>query len=39
LLGSAGLASVPFFISGGLEILYDLALWKNFRAIKPPEEK
>jgi len=39
LLGSAGLASMPFFISGSLKILYDLALWKNFRAIKPPEEK
>jgi MFS family permease len=39
LLGSAALASVPFFVSGGLKILYDLALWKNFRAIKPPEEK
>ncbi len=30
LLGSAALASVPLFISGGLKILYDLALWKNF---------
>jgi hypothetical protein len=25
--------------SAGLKILCDLALWKNFRAIKPPEEK
>jgi len=39
LLGSPALASAPFFICGGLKILYDLALWRNFRALKPPEEK
>jgi len=33
------LASVPFFISGGLKILYDLALWRGFRAVRPPEER
>jgi MFS family permease len=38
LLGVAALASVPFFIAGGLKIVYDLALWRSFRAIKPPEE-
>ena len=38
LLGSAALASAPFFICGGLKIIYDLALWKNFRAVRPPEE-
>lgn len=32
------LASVPFFIAGGLKILYDLALWRAFRARRPPEE-
>ncbi|HJP87435.1 MAG TPA: MFS transporter [Candidatus Limnocylindrales bacterium] len=30
-----GLASVPFFLAGGLKILYDLALWKAFRS-RPP---
>lgn len=33
-----GLASVPFFIAGGLKIAYDLALWRAFRARRPPEE-
>jgi len=39
LLGSAALLSVPFFLSGGLKIIYDLLLYRSFRAIKPPEEK
>jgi len=30
---------VPFFLSGGLKIVYDLMLYRNFKAIKPPEEK
>lgn len=33
-----GLASVPFFLAGGLKIAYDLALWRAFRAHRPPEE-
>jgi MFS family permease len=36
---SASLISVPFFLSGGLKIMYDLALYFNFRALKPPEEQ
>jgi len=36
---SASLLSWPFFIAGGLKIVYDLALYRSFRAIKPPEEK
>jgi len=39
LLGNASLLSVPFFISGGLKIIYDLLLYRSFRAAKPPEEK
>lgn len=38
LFGTAALASVPFFVAGGLKIVYDLALWRGFRAVKPPEE-
>ncbi|HUQ44759.1 MAG TPA: MFS transporter [Candidatus Limnocylindria bacterium] len=34
-----GLASVPFFLAGGLKILYDLALWRAFRQHRPPEER
>jgi hypothetical protein len=33
------LFSAPFFLSGGLKILYDLLLYREFRAVKPPEEK
>lgn len=32
------LFSVPFFLSGGLKIVYDLLLYREFRAVKPPEE-
>jgi MFS family permease len=34
LLGSA----LPFFLSGGIKVAYDLTLWRVFRAVKPPEE-
>ena len=33
-----GLASVPFLLAGGLKIVYDVALWRAFRARRPPEE-
>jgi MFS family permease len=33
------LFSTPFFLSGGLKIIYDLLLYREFRAVKPPEEK
>ncbi|MBI2332157.1 MAG: MFS transporter [Chloroflexi bacterium] len=33
------LFSAPFFICGGLKIVYDLLLWREFSAVKPPEEK
>jgi MFS family permease len=39
LLANAALLSIPFFLSGGLKIVYDLLLYRSFRAIKPPEEK
>jgi len=38
LLGAA-LFNVPFFLAGGLKIVYDLALYRSFRAIRPPEEQ
>lgn len=37
LLG-ASLLNWPFFLAGGLKIAYDLALYRSFRAVKPPEE-
>jgi hypothetical protein len=34
-----GLLSLPIFLSGGLKIVYDLLLFREFRAVKPPEER
>ena len=39
LLANAALMNFPFFLSGGLKIVYDLLLYRSFKAIKPPEEK
>jgi len=39
LLGNAALLNVPFFVSGGLKIIYDLLLYRSFRTMKPPEEQ
>lgn len=33
-----GLASVPFFLAGGLKIVYDLALWRAFRQRRAPDD-
>jgi MFS family permease len=30
--------SAPFFIAGGLKIVYDLLLYRSFKSTKPPEE-
>jgi MFS family permease len=38
LLGAPALSGVPFLLAGGLKIVYDLLLYRNFRRIKPPEE-
>lgn len=38
MLASASLLSLPFFIAGGLKIVYDLALYRSFNKSKPPEE-
>jgi uncharacterized membrane-anchored protein YitT (DUF2179 family) len=32
------LINLPFFIAGTLKIVYDLALYKAFVAVRPPEE-
>ncbi len=39
LLANATLMNMPFFLSGGLKIIYDLLLYRSFKAIKPPEEE
>ncbi len=38
LFANAGLASLPFYLAGGLKVLYDLMLYRDFRHLKPPEE-
>ncbi len=39
LLASPSLLSLPFFLAGGLKILYDLLLYRRFKSLKPPEER
>jgi hypothetical protein len=39
LLANPAFTALPFFLAGGLKIVYDLALWHSFNALKPPEEK
>lgn len=39
LLAIPAFFNAPFFIAGGLKIVYDLLLYRQFRAVKPPEEK
>jgi MFS family permease len=31
--------SAPLFVGGGLKVIYDLLLWRDFRHVQPPEEK
>jgi len=38
MLTTAALASAPIYLAGGLKIIYDLALYRGFRQVKPPEE-
>ena len=37
-LSIPALFSVPFFLSGGLKIVYDILLYRSFKIMKPPEE-
>jgi MFS family permease len=39
LIASAGYAALPFYLAGGFKILYDLLIYREFRAVKPPEER
>jgi MFS family permease len=39
LLANPMLINMPFFISGGIKILYDVLLYRSFKAVKPPEER
>jgi Arabinose efflux permease len=39
LIASAGYAAVPFYLAGGLKIAYDLLMYREFRNVRPPEER
>jgi MFS family permease len=39
LLGAALWMNTPFYLAGGLKIVYDLLLWRAFRRERPPEER
>ncbi len=39
MLAVPALFSFPFFLAGGLKLVYDTLLYISFRGLKPPEEK
>jgi MFS family permease len=38
LLANPVLMNTPFFIAGGIKLIYDLLLYRSFRKLNPPEE-
>jgi MFS family permease len=39
LLMTGGSLAVPLLVGAGMKIVYDLALWRAFRGLPPPEER
>jgi MFS family permease len=39
LVGTSSLAGVPFFLAGGIKVLYDLLLYRSFIALPPDEQR
>ena len=39
LLSYPALLNVPFYLAGGLKIVYDVLLYRSFRSTRPPEER
>jgi len=39
LMASAGYAALPFYLAGSLKIVYDLLMYREFRHVRPPEER
>ncbi len=39
LMGIPALIGAPFIISGALKLVYDIGLYRSFKAIKPPHEQ
>ena len=38
LVASAGTAAIPFYLAGGLKIIYDVLIYRDFRQVRPSEE-
>lgn len=38
-LRAAALTGLPFYLGGGIKVIYDLLLWRAFRQHRPPEER
>jgi MFS family permease len=36
---STFVAALPFYLAGGLKIVYDLLVYRDFRNVRPPEEQ
>jgi len=39
LLMTGGSLAIPLLVGAGMKIVYDLALWRAFRGLRPPEER
>ena len=39
MVSSVNYAALPFYLAGGLKIVYDLLVYRDFRNLKPPEER
>jgi MFS family permease len=39
LLMTGSSLAAPIFVGAGMKILYDVALWRAFRGVRPPEER
>ena len=37
-ISNPALLGAPFFLAGGLKVIYDLLLYRSFRALEAPEE-
>ena len=37
-LANTLLLNMPFLLAGGLKIIYDVLLYRSFKALRPPEE-
>ena len=38
LFARPSLVNIPFYVAGALKIAYDLILYREFVAVRPPEE-